>query len=595
MIRRSGELEPSTPRGGSPPGIRWVGTVLALAALAGACTPRADAPDTDEAIPSLDRVATSTRGMVVSSSEPATAAGAEILARGGNAVDAAVAAAFGLAVAEPTQSGLGGRTQALVWRPDGQGFGVDATTEVPAGYDPDTAEPGEYGYGVIAIPGTVAGLARLHGEAGRLSWAEVIEPAIRLAESGFPLSPGEAGRINGIRDRLAESEGARAAFLKPDGTDWADGELFVQPRVARVLRALADDGPSVFYEGWVADSMAADFARNGGVVAASDLAAYEAEPALVVHGAFGELELVGTYLPASGATTIQALQVLDRVELAGPDSGDRYVQMGEALLAAFEDRETARSDPRPPAVDAAWITSDSLADRRAAEMRAASGVAAASGSPAPATADGESRRTEIVERESRSTAMADRESPNTSHISVVDAEGMAVAMTQSLGPTGGSQVASPGLGFLYAATMGYLDRSEPGDRPWSSQSPLVGVRDGRLALVMGGAGARRIISAMVGTLVRMERDGVGVEEAMAAPRFHPTDSWYFEQMDGSREPPGAAAARAAGHGVELRPSDTYFARVNVIAVDPTSGRLTGVADPRWAWGGAAGPEAMGGR
>ena len=568
--------------------------LVVLAALF-ACTTEDDSSSTRDVV-SLSRVATSTRGMVVSSSQPATGAGAEILARGGNAVDAAVAAAFGLAVAEPTQSGLGGRTQALVWRPTGEAFGVDATTEVPAGYDPDGAEPGEYGSGVIAIPGTVAGLARLHEEGGRLSWAEVIQPAIRLAESGFPLSPGEAGRINGIRARLAESEGARAAFLKPDGTEWADGEVFVQPRVARVLRALAEEGPAVFYEGWVADSMVADFARNGGAVAASDLADYEAEPALVVHGAFGELDLVGTYLPASGATTIEALQILDRVALPGPDIDDRYVTMGEALLAAFEDRETARSDPRPPALDAAWITSDSLAERRAAGLPAASGVAAvsggraqaiaaASGLRAPATAIGGGRR----------AASAVPESPNTSHISVVDAEGMAVAMTQSLGPTGGSQVASPGLGFLYAATMGYLDRSEPGDRPWSSQAPLVGVRDGRLALVMGGAGARRIISGMVGTLVRMERDGVSVEEAMEAPRFHPSDAWYFEQMDASREPSGAAAARAAGHGVELRPSDTYFARVNVISVDPSTGVLTGVADPRWPWGGAAGPEAVEGR
>ena len=549
-----------------------------------ACT-AADDPSSGRDAGSLSRVATSTRGMVVSSSAPATEAGAEILARGGNAVDAAVAAAFGLAVAEPTQSGLGGRTQALVRRPDGEAFGVDATTEVPAGYDPDTAEPAEYGYGVIAIPGTVAGLSRLHEQGGRLAWAEVIQPAIRLAESGFPLSPGEAGRINGIRDLLMESEGARAAFLKADGTDWAEGEVLVQPQVARVLRALAEEGPSVFYRGWVADSMAADFARNGGSVTASDLAAYEAEPALVVHGAFGELGLVGTYLPASGATTIEALQILDRVELAGPESGDRYVQIGEALLAAFEDRETARSDPRPPAADAAWITSDSLADRRAAGMDVVAGRVGISASPAAPYAAAPSP----------DPAVAPRESPNTSHISVVDAEGMAVAMTQSLGPTGGSQVATRGLGFLYAATMGYLDRSEPGDRPWSSQSPLVGVRDGGLALVMGGAGARRIISAMVGTLVRMERDGIGVEEAMEAPRFHPSDSWYFEQMDVGREPPGAGAARAAGNAVELRPSDTYFARVNVIAVDPATGRLTGVADPRWPWGRAAGPESMEGR
>lgn len=565
-------LSPMAPaiRLSPPPLSLRTGWAAALAVLLGAaCAPDSGGVDIDDVSPDATLVASSDGGMVVSGSWPATEAGVEILARGGNAVDAAVATAFGLAVAEPTQSGLGGRTQALVWRPDGETFGVDATTEVPAGYDPDSAEPAEYGYPVIAIPGTVAGLARLHREGGRLPWAEVIRPALALAEGGFALSPGEAARINGIRDDLMRSEGAREAFLKPDGTDWAPGEVLVQPRLARVLRELAEMGPSVFYEGWVADSMAADFARNRGAVAASDLAAYEAAPALVVQGAFGGLELVGTYLPASGATTIEALQILDRLSLPGPDSEDRYLAMGRALLAAFEDRETARSDPRPAEGDAAWITSDSLADRRASEIEAITGSGAGTS--------------------------AGVESSNTSHISVVDGDGMAVATTQSLGPTGGSRVASPGLGFLYAATMGYLDRAQPGDRPWSSQSPLMGLREGRLAFVLGGAGARRIISAMVGTLVRMERDGMELREAMAAPRFHPSDSWSFEQMDPARDPRGASGARAADLPVVLRPSDTYFARLNAIAVDPLTGRATGVADPRWPWGAAGGPEGVGRR
>ncbi|HSM05421.1 MAG TPA: gamma-glutamyltransferase [Longimicrobiales bacterium] len=519
----------------------------------------------------LARVATSEGGMVVSGSEPATRAGAEILARGGNAVDAAVATAFALAVTEPTQSGLGGRTQALVRRPSGETFGVDATTVVPAGYDPDTAEPAEDGYSVIAIPGTVAGLARLLDEGGSMTWADVIGPALRLAEDGFPLSEGEARRFAGIRDRLALSEGARATFVKSDGTDWEAGERFAQPELARVLRALAVEGPGAFYEGWIAEAMVEDFQRHGGAVAAPDLAGYEALPALVVEGRFGTLDLIGTYLPASGATTIEALQILDRVELPGPEAPDRALVMGAALLAAFEDRETARRDPRPPEQDAAWVTSDSLADARASRLA--------------------SRPARVVGAASV-PAGADRETAHTSHLSVVDARGMAVAMTQSLGPTGGSRVATAGLGFLYAATMGYLDRSEPGDRPWSSQSPLIGLRDGRLAVVMGGAGSRRIISAMVGTLVRMEVDGLGLEEAMAAPRFHPSGSWTFERMDSMPEPVGAQAARVAGYTVEIQPSDTWFARLNVITVDPPSGSITGVADPRWAWGAAAGPEAI---
>jgi gamma-glutamyltranspeptidase/glutathione hydrolase len=169
---------------------------------------------------------------------------------------------------------------------------------------------------------------------------------------------------------------------------------------------------------------------------------------------------------------------------------------------------------------------------------------------------------------------------------------MAVAMTQSLGPTGGSRVATPGLGFLYAATLGYLDRAEPGDRPWSSQSPLVALRDGRLAFVLGGGGSRRIISAMVQTLVRVELDGVPLQEAMSEGRFHPTDRWHFEQIDPTQNPAGADLARTRGFDVLIRPLDSYFARLNGVAVDPSTGLMTGVVDPRWVWGVAVGPEAI---
>jgi gamma-glutamyltranspeptidase/glutathione hydrolase len=504
--------------------------------------------------------------MVVSGSEVATRAGAQILGDGGNAVDAAVATAFALAVAEPTQSGLGGRTQALIWRPDGSAFGIDATTEVPVAYDPDSAAEVEDGYGVVAIPGTVAGLARLLDEAGSMPLSRVIEPALRLAEGGFELSEGEAARLEGVRDRLLLSDGAREAFLKPDGSAYRAGEVLRQPALAAVLRSIGEEGPEVFYRGSVAARMVADFEARDAHVAASDLANYVAEPSIVVRGHFGELELVGTYLPASGATTIEALQILDRVDLSdmGPDAA--AFAIGRALLMAFEDRDTAWEDERPHVEDAAWTVSRELADVRAAQLVGV-GAVTPSGAERP-------------------------EAEHTTHLSVVDADGMAVAMTQSLGLTGGSRVATPGLGFLYAATLGgYLGYVEPGDRPWSSQSPIVAVRDDRLDYVLGGAGSRRIISALVQTLVRTEVLGSSLEDAVAGARFHPsTTSWTFEVLPGSQaEPPGVAAARAAGYEVRTQDSDVYFARLNVLSRNPNSGRYTGVADPRWRWGAASGP------
>jgi gamma-glutamyltranspeptidase/glutathione hydrolase len=551
---------------------RWRPMHLAIAcALTTACGPVADRAADDDARP-LGRVATSTQGMVVSGSEPATRVGADVLASGGNAVDAAIATAFTLAVTEPTQSGLGGRTQALVWRPDGPPFGIDATNEVPASYDPDSSEQVDDGYGVIAVPGTVAGLARLHALAGSLPLSRLVEPAATLAERGFSLSAGEAGRLSDIRDRLALSPGASAAFLASDGSALAPGDTLRQPILAEVLRAIAAEGPEVFYRGWIADRMTADIGEHEGYVTAEDLAGYEADESIVVDGRFGDLRLLGTYIPASGATAIEALQILDharrdpgQVGLAEVDGERRAFSVGRALEMAYEDRETAWNDERPPSDDAAWITSVELAAERARRLTA------------PAMA---------------APGMRDSgESPNTTHLSVVDADGMAVAMTQSLGPTGGSRVATEGLGYLYAATLGgYLGYLEPGDRPWSSQSPLIALRGERPAYVMGGAGARRIISALVGTIIRLEVEGMSVEEAIAAPRLHPAASaWRFERAAGSNDPPGAALARAAGHEVRVLPIDDYFARLNVIAIDPATGTISGIADPRWAWGAASGP------
>jgi gamma-glutamyltranspeptidase/glutathione hydrolase len=556
-----------------------------VALLAIACGGTADSPLADAARP-LGRIAVSADGMVVSGSEPATRVGAQVLAAGGNAVDAAVATAFALAVTEPTQSGLGGRTQALVWRPDGPPLGVDGTNEAPASYDPDTAEQVDDGYGVVAIPGTVAALAELHARAGSLPLARLVAPAIALARHGFPLSEGEARRLDGIRDRLLLSPAARSVFIAPDGTPYAPGDTLRQPDLAEVLEAVAEYGSTVFYEGWVAERMAEDFADHGGYVTAADLANFEAETSIVVEGRFGDLGLLGTYIPASGATSIEALQILDRVGLGEMDPGRRAFTVGRALEMAFADRETAWSDPRPPELDAAWIVSPELATERA---RALTGEADGASSSA-GTLTGH----DLAAAGSRGrTRPAPAESSNTTHVSVVDGRGMAVAMTQSLGPTGGSRVATEGLGFLYAATIGgYLGYVEPGDRPWSSQSPLIALRNGEPAYVMGGAGARRIISALVHTIVRIETEGMSPEEAIAAPRLHPAASaWRFEQLAGTdADPPGAAPTRAAGHRVRILPHlDYYFARLNVITIDRTTGAITGLADPRWAWGAASGP------
>lgn len=559
---------------------------LTLAVILIGCSPIPDAPTSPtspDTPPTLS--ATSIHGMVVTGSPAATAAGVAILESGGNAIDAAVATALALAVAEPTQSGLGGRTQALVHLADGTSFGFDGTTAVPADYDPDTAEQAEDGYAVIGVPGTVAALDAVLRQGGSMAWADVIAPAIALAEDGVALTGGEADRLASIAERLRQSDGARTAFLRQNGAPYAAGDTLRQPDLAGVLRTLRDEGPDAFYRGRIADAIARDL-EDHGYVRRADLETYRPLPSLLTHGRLGSLDLLGTYLPASGGTTIEALQIIAQVGVDTLSPDERAVATALSLLAAFEDREAAWNDPRPAEEDAAWITSITRAEERATEIRAS--LAPPPGTlalvPAPAA-----RRATFP---ARTTSV---ESSFTTHLSVVDDLGNAVSMTQSLGPNGGSRVATPGLGFLYAATLGgYLGRVEPGDRPWSSQSPLIGLRAGRPVFVIGGAGSRRIISGLVGTLLRVEVDGASLSDAIAAPRLHPSSTWTFEKVNGEgssgTRPAGALLAESLGHDVVERPFDVWFARLNAIAIDRSTGAFEGVADPRWPWGSAAGPE-----
>ena len=499
-----------------------------------------------------------TPGAVVSASPIATQVGAEILARGGNAVDAAVATAFALAVVEPTMSGIGGRTQILIRTPDGSFVGLDGGTEVPRDV-PETIDVDETegGYAAIGIPGTVSALAtaaRLHGT---MPLRRLVEPAIRLAEDGFPLPASEAARIAEVAVQLRAFPGSRAHFLRPDGTPYPAGETFSQPALARVLRAVADAGEDVFYRGWIADSMAADMARGGGFLTRDDLLDYAVRPSLVVRGRYRGFDLVGTYLPASGATTIEALQILEHFELdelAGTPAWMFLV--ARALLISFDDRV---ADFGSPPEHAERITSKAHAALRAAEIDASALL-------------------------SQSVVEQSREPSFTTHVSVVDANGGMVALTQSVGPNMGSKVVTPGLGFVYAATMGYLEDEQPGDRPFSSQSPMVVLRHGRPFLVLGGSGARRIISALVASISRMVDQGMTLEDALASPRFHPTGRrLYVEAHD--RISWNLDEVRAAnGFDFELvaRDDPLYFAAIQAITIDSLTGRVVAVAEPRRA-------------
>ncbi|MEZ4417647.1 MAG: gamma-glutamyltransferase [Gemmatimonadota bacterium] len=527
--------------------------------------------------PPASQVARSNAGMVVSQAPFAAQAGAHILAMGGNAVDAAVATAFALTVVEPGNSGLGGRTQVLIRHPDGQVAALDGTNQVPAAYPADTVVGPDLtsGYGMIGIPGTVAALTAALERHGSLPLATVIAPAVTLAEQGFPLSGDQAEALARVAEDLRLYEGSRQYFLKPDGRPYQAGERFVQSDLAATLRAIGQEGADVFYRGWIADRIAEDMAAHGGYVTRADLEAYSVRDALVAQSEYRGHTLVGTYLPAGGANVQAQMQMMERASPEPLAEGFPWAAVvAQALLFGFEDRLVdlanmgpAETFPRPDRL--AWLLDPARLDQRAAAIRVPRETAAAPRVP------------------ERVGVFPDG---HTTHLSVVDREGRAVSLTQSLGPTMGSRVAAPGLGFAYSATMGYLTGTAassgiralgPGDRASSRQSPsLVVGPEGTLEMVIGASGSRRILSAIVQVLSRTIDHGTGFEEAMAAPRLHvepaEPDVLYLEA-----DWPQDLQAQLQAFGYEIRNRlGESVANVSAIRYDAHSGGMIGIADPR---------------
>jgi gamma-glutamyltranspeptidase/glutathione hydrolase len=541
--------------------------------------------------PPLSQIDRSPYGAVAAAHPLAARAGADILELGGNAVDAAVAAAFALAVVEPSMSGLGGRTQILIRLPDGRHVGIDGTTQAPASYDPDTAPEASYGYGVIGVPGTPAALLRAESEYGTLPRATLMAEAIRLAEEGHPLLPGEARRRAAVAQELAGFEGSRRHFLRPDGTPHEAGETFRQPALARTLRTLVESGAEAFYRGELAEAMVADIQAKGGHVTMEALEAYRAEDARVVTGDYRGHDLVGLWLPSYGAITIEILNLLESVDAGELPEPAWALALSEAIRIGYLDR-AAQEDWD----DAIRLTSEEWADQRDDLMRLeergpAVGVSLA---PGPGASPAISRAPTAPGRSVALALPADG-GGHTTHLTVADSEGMVVALTQSLGPNMGSRVASPELGFLYAATLGgYLGRMEPGERARSHISPFMVERGGAPLLALGAAGGGRIPTAVAAVVSRVLDRGMTLEEALAAPRVAPEggSSRTVGDPGAPREAalevvPGAGAEEVAewftatGYTVEMVEGAGAFGRVHAVRWHPEERVWEGGADPDW--------------
>jgi gamma-glutamyltranspeptidase / glutathione hydrolase len=518
--------------------------------------------------PSTAKLATSRAGMVASGSSYATAAGVRALEAGGNAVDAAAAAAFALMVADPANTSLGGRAQILVRLASGETLAIDGATEAPAGVPPLRGPSDDrLGYAVASMPGAPAALDRIVRRYGKRSLAQALQPAIELAERGYPVPDRLAGTWARVRDQLARSEGAAANFLKPDGSTWKAGERFRQPVLARLLRRLADSGVAVLYHGAVAETIAHDMAGHGGYVTAADLAGYRAQDGMIVHTDYRGYDVASAGGRAWGNTLAEMLGILSHFELRnGPPDAREVELLARVIAQSLEDRpqQLGTLKPKADGLPLETLSSPAFAAERAERIRTALGGPPPSGGRAP------------------------NHEGDTSHLSVMDAEGNAVALTMSIGPSFGTRVSTPALGFIYAYSYRMRSDPTPNARDLTEMTPTIISRNGRPVLTIGGAGSERIPSAIMLVASNVIDRGWSLERAMAAPRLAAVDSLirlHPEFPDAIRQ-----ALEARGFVVETIPHGDarHAGLVHAVQYNRTTGRFTGVADADDG-GSAAGP------
>ena len=508
-------------------------------------------------IDSLNKVERSNKGVVVAAHPLASKVGAEILAENGNAVDAAVAAAFALSVVEPSMSGIGGRAQILIYSPKTGFHGIDATTAAPSDYDYENAPKKRYGYPSIGIPGVVKGLTKALSTYGSLDREIVMAPAIKIASKGHALIAGEAIRQSNVREQLLEFKGSRQHFLNADSSSRIPGQWIVQKELASVLQAISDDGPDVFYTGWVAEKIVEDNIANGGVLSMNAMKEYKALDAHLVKGDYRGNEITGLWIPSFGAITIEALQILESYKSNLSSNQDWGESVYHSIERAFLDRRVQNT-----LEDAQKHTSKAWAKKRASEIH------------------NEQSSIDFDTLPESFTAVIG----HTTHLTVVDKDGMIVVLTQTVGTTMGSKVATPGLGFVYAQTLGgYLGEVKPGQRASSHISPIIVSKDGEPFLGLGAAGGSRIPSSIVAVVSRIVDQGLSLEKAIKMPRVHPIDEGLdieFTGFDGFTLSDSAYFS-SLGHKVTVQRQIGRFGRIHAVIRDSNGSGWIGVADPDW--------------
>jgi len=524
-------------------------------------------------------------GMVASVEKHATDAGVAVLESGGNAVDAAVTVGLALAVTHPAAGNLGGGGFMLIRTSDGHTNFIDFRERAPqkashnmyVGADGKPTDDSVVGYLASGVPGTVRGLELAQKKYGKKKWAELVEPAVQLARNGFPVS---YGLSQGLRSKhtsefLSRFPESKRIFLR-DGKYFEPGELLIQPELAQTLERIRNEGSKDFYEGETARLLVADMEAHGGLITLDDLKNYKAFERQPITGTYKGYTIIGAPPPSSGGVGV--LQMLGMLEGSGYEkhgvgSAAAVHYMAETMRRYFADRSEYMGDPEFYPVPVSKLLDPKYIQERGRSIDPQRATSSSSVHPGKMTASGES--------------------DETTHYSIVDSEGNAVAVTYTLNGGYGSGVtvaklgmvlnnemddfaAKPGEANMYGLIQGEANSVQPRKAPLSSMTPTIVLRDGKLYLVVGSPGGPTIINTVLEVIVNVLDFGMNIAEAVDQPRFH--HQWFPDQLivEKSFSPDTILELlRTEGHAVKVISGQ---GQVAAILVDGEW--ITGTADPR---------------
>lgn len=525
-------------------------------------------------------------GLVVSSHILANEIGKKVLDEGGNAIDAAVAVGYALAVVHPAAGNIGGGGFAVIHLADGRNLSLDFREVAPlkASENMYLDDKGEvipelsvYGYLSVGVPGTVKGLNEMLELYGTKKLADLMAPAIKLAEKGFLINARQEQTFREAKSIFERFESSKKYFLKKDGSTYKNGDVFVQKDLAKTLKLIAKEGSDAFYKGKIADLIVADMQKNNALITKEDLAEYKVVWREPIKGTYRGFELISMPPPSSGGThIIQILNIMENADIAklGFASSKTLHIMAEAMRQAYADRALFMGDPDFVKVPVEALTSKAYAKEIYKKIPPNKAIASS---------------------QVKAGLGQIHEGENTTHYSIVDSKGNAVSITYTINASYGSGVAVDGAGFLlndemddfsikpgvaniYGLVGGKANAIAPKKRPLSSMSPSIILKDGEVFMVVGSPGGSRIITTTLQVISNVIDHKMDIATAVEAPRFHM--QWLPDEL--RTEPFGIVKdveqkLKQMGYKITEQP---YMGDVNAILIDAKTNEITGSMDTR---------------